>query len=132
MSVPTLDDPLRTPRARGLLTVTTVGFVGLHVFHARVQGGGGWRARHGGLLGAIWQFFRLSADDPVLSAGLSDFAVVATLFGMTLVFELPPGQRWTLRTKLWLVLYTLFPGLGALVFLLFLRPRRTGNRSTIA
>lgn len=111
-----------SPTTLNALRVATLGFVALHVWHATTQGGGGWRERHGGLWGAIKQFFLLSADDPVLSAGLSDFAVVAVVFGTAVVYELPPEMRGSWRVKVWLVVYTVFPGLGALLYLVWLRP----------
>lgn len=122
---------MSTPTGRrvGILRVLTLGFVALHIWHGVKQGGGGWNARHGGLWGAIKAFFVESARDPVLSAGASDFAVVATVLGVTLTRSLPEDERWTWRTKLLLAIYTLFPGLGALLFFSWLEPgarRRAG------
>jgi hypothetical protein len=116
--VPGGPDDARVTRA---LQVATLGFVALHVWHATAQGGGGWRARHGGLLGAIRAFFVQSADDPVMSAGLSDFVVVAVVLGTTLVYELPPELRGTWRAKALLGIYAVFPGLGALLLVLWTR-----------
>jgi hypothetical protein len=110
-----------TNRRRLLLAVLVV-LLGFHLFHAAFQGGGGWWVAHGGILGAIWQFFVLSAQDPVLSAGLSDFVVVATLFGVWMYTDLAPEDRLRPRTFLWLLSYVVFPGLGALLYLLWLRP----------
>lgn len=122
MSDSLFDDPRRANTVRAL----SLGFVALHVYHARSQDGGGWKARHGGLWGAIVAFFRQSKNDPVMSAGLSDFAVVAVVLGTKLLYTLPPETRWSPRTKAWLVLYTVFPGLGALVFPLVMKPQRLG------
>ncbi|SKF70807.1 Uncharacterised protein [Mycobacteroides abscessus subsp. bolletii] len=116
-------------RDRNVLQGMTIGFLALHVWHGTRQGGGGWRTRHGGLWGAIRQFFVLNAKDPVLSAGMSDFLVVATLLGVKLVYELPAEERWTWKTRLLLPIYVLFPGLGALLFFIWLRPLR---RSAVA
>jgi hypothetical protein len=71
-------------------------------------------------VGAIWKFFVLSFKDPVLSAGLSDFAVVATLCA-TWIYDLAPEERRRPRTIVWLVIYVLFPGLGALLYPLWIR-----------
>lgn len=114
------------PGRRDALTALTVAFVGLHVYHALIQGGGGWRRRHGGLGGAIVAFFRQSADDPVMSAGFSDFAAVATMLGAWMLVELPPEDRRRPRTLAWLGLFVLFPGLGALLYPLWIRPRHEG------
>jgi hypothetical protein len=109
------------------LKITLVALLALHFFHARVQGGGGWNTRHKGLLGAIWKFFDLSFKDPVLSAGLSDFAVVATLCGTWMYQDLPVQDRHRPRTYVWLTIFVLFPGLGALLYPLWIRP---GARAT--
>ncbi|EIU23589.1 hypothetical protein MA5S0921_2843 [Mycobacteroides abscessus 5S-0921] len=60
---------------------------------------------------------------------MSDFLVVATLLGVKLVYELPAEERWTWKTRLLLPIYVLFPGLGALLFFIWLRPLR---RSAVA
>jgi hypothetical protein len=103
-------------------TIAVVALLGIHVFHALVQGNGGWRGEHGGLSGAILAFFRLSFRDPVLSAGLSDFAAVAGVLGFWMYADLPPQDRRRPRTFAWLALYTLFPGLGALLYPLWIHP----------
>lgn len=122
-------DTVLDPKTQRALRVATLAFVALHVWHATGQAGGGWRGRYGGPLGAIKEFFLLSADDPVLSAGLSDFAVVAAVFGATVVQELPPSLRGSRRLKLWFAIYSVFPGLGALLYLVWLGPaaRVTGR-----
>jgi hypothetical protein len=109
-------------RKRQRLAAVTAAFLLLHAYHGLVQGGGGWNKKHHGLRGAIWQFFMLNAKDPVLSAGMSDFVVVAVMFAVWMVNDLPAGQRNSLRVKIWLVIYTLFPGLGALLYRLWLKP----------
>lgn len=107
---------------RALLLATLAVLLGLHVFHAFAQGDGGWWSEHDGVFNAIWEFFDLSLDDPVLSAGLSDFAVVVVLFGVWMYTDLPPAERRRPRTFAWLASYVVFPGLGALLYLLWLRP----------
>lgn len=108
------------------LKATLVLLLGFHVFHALFQGGGGWNKKHNGLLGAIWKFFALSFKDPVLSAGLSDFAVVATLCATWMYTDLPQEERQRPRTYVWLLIYVLFPGLGALLYPLWIRPGQRG------
>ncbi len=115
---------------RTALLVTAVALVALHVFHALIQGDGGWWGEHDNV-GALWGFFDLSFNDPLLSAGLSDFAVVAVLFGIWMWADLPQEQRMTPKTGAWLLSYVVFPGLGALLYLLWLRPNHhivTGRR----
>lgn len=106
---------------RNLLLATAIALVALHVFHAFAQGDGGWWNEHENV-GALWGFFDLSLNDPLLSAGLSDFAVVAVLFGIWMYTDLPPDERRKPRTFAWLASYAIFPGLGALLYLLWLRP----------
>lgn len=106
---------------RTALLATAVVLVAFHVFHAFVQGDGGWWNEHDNV-GALWGFFDLSFNDPLLSAGLSDFTVVAVLFGIWMWADLPAEQRRTPKTAAWLLSYAVFPGLGALLYLLWLRP----------
>lgn len=108
-------------------TTAVVALLVLHVYHAFLQGGGGWNRRHGGLQGAIPRFFELSFRDPVLSAGLSDFGAVAAVLGYWMYTDIPPEQRRRPRTFVWLTIYTVFPGLGALLYPLWIRP---GHRLT--
>lgn len=108
------------------LKATLVALLSLHVFHALFQGGGGWNRKHNGLGGAVWKFFDLSFKDPVLSAGLSDFAVVATLCASWMYTDLPLEERKRPRTYAWLLIYVLFPGLGALLYPLWIRPGQRG------
>ena len=108
---------------------TLIALLALHLFHALFQGGGGWNRKHNGIFGAIWKFFELSISDPVLSAGLSDFAVIATLLGAWMYADLPEEERNRPRTYLWLLSYVLFPGLGALLYPLWIRK---GHRPAIA
>lgn len=109
-------------RRRAGYTIAVVALLGFHVFHALIQGKGGWRREHGGLAGAVLGFFRLSFGDPVLSAGLSDFAAVAAVLGFWMYADLSAQERRRPRTFVWLALYTLFPGLGALLYPLWIHP----------
>jgi hypothetical protein len=74
----------------------------------------------------VWEgfpnFFTLSLADPLLTAGLVDFMVVAVLAFWWMVSELPAEGRWGLKTWVWLVSYCVFPGLGFFLYFLWLNP----------
>ena len=119
-------------RRRAGFTAAVVVLLAFHVWHAFFQGGGGWRRKHDGLLGAIVKFFTLSLGDPVLSAGLSDFGAVAGVLGFWMYSDIPAEQRHRPRTFVWLAVFTLFPGLGALLYPLWIHPGHplaTGERT---
>lgn len=83
----------------------------------------------GGIVGkyGFWEafpvFFTLSLGDPLLAAGLVDFMTVIGILLVWLITELPRERRWGARTYLWLVSYVVFPGLGLLLYFLWLYPQ---------
>lgn len=97
-------------------------FIPLQVYATLFKGDGGFIGQHG-LFGAFPKFFELMTGDPVLLAGLVDFTVVAVILACWMVAELPAQTRWrTPATWIWLLSYVVFPGLGALLYLVWLRP----------
>ncbi len=112
-----------TIRTRRLMaTAALAGFIPLQVYATLFKGHGGFVGQHG-LFGAFPKFFELSTGDPVLLAGLVDFTVVSVILACWMMAELPPQTRWrTASTWIWLISYCIFPGLGALLYLLWLRP----------
>lgn len=68
------------------------------------------------------KFFTINLSDPLLSAGLVDFMVVALLAFLWMVSELPAENRWGIKTFLWILSYLVFPGLGFFLYFLWLNP----------
>ena len=112
-----------TIQARRLLAFATLAvFIPLQVYATLFKGDGGFIGQHG-VLGAFPKFFELSTGDPVLLAGLVDFTVVSVILACWMAAELPAQTRWrSPSTWVWLVSYIIFPGLGALLYLIWLRP----------
>lgn len=111
---------MRTRRRLALAALAV--FIPLQVYATLFKGDGGFIGQHG-VLGAFPKFFELSTDDPVLLAGLVDFTVVSVILACWMAVELPAQTRWrTASTWVWLVSYCIFPGLGALLYLIWLRP----------
>jgi hypothetical protein len=75
-----------------------------------------------GFLEAFPIFFTMSMADPLLAAGLVDFMTVAGILAVWLIADLPRERRWGPKTWLWLVSYVVFPGLGMLLYFLWLYP----------
>lgn len=75
-----------------------------------------------GFLQAFPAFFSISLADPLLAAGLIDFMVVIALALWWMLSELPAAQRRSPRTALWIVSFCVFPGLGMLLYFLWLHP----------
>lgn len=107
---------------RMLAWATLAVFIPIQVYATFIKGDGGFIGQHG-VFGAFPKFFELSTDDPVLLAGLVDFTVVAVILACWMVAELPTQTRWrSPATWVWLLSYVVFPGLGALLYLVWLRP----------
>ena len=73
-----------------------------------------------GFFNAFPAFFTMSLADPLLAAGLVDFMTVIAILVVWLLAELPAATRWHAKTWLWLVSYIVFPGLGLLLYFLWL------------
>jgi hypothetical protein len=107
---------------RTALLLLLAAFLACQSYAAFVSGGGGWTTKYG-FFEAFPAFFALSAADPVMLAGLIDFMVLATLVAIWMISELPRETRWSGRTWIWLLSYFVYPGLGAMLFFLWLHPR---------
>jgi len=106
-------------RWKPVLLVGAAILVGVHVFAAVGHGGGGWIEEYG-FPAALWDFFDVSFSDPLLTAGVSDFAVLIVAFAVVMLRLVPADERRTPRTLGWLTLFLVFPGLGALLAPLWL------------
>lgn len=76
-----------------------------------------------GFIEAFPAFFTMSLQDPLLAAGLVDFMTVIAILVVWLLAELPASDRWKPKTWIWLVSYIVFPGLGLLLYFMWLHPR---------
>ena len=85
-----------------------------------------------GFIEAFPAFFAMSLQDPLLAAGLVDFMTVIGILVVWLIVELPKDGRWRPQTFVWLLAYIVFPGLGLLLYFLWLNPQHrfmTGKNS---
>ena len=76
-----------------------------------------------GFFEAFPAFFAISLADPLLAAGLVDFMTVSGILLVWLFEELPAADRWRPKTLIWLLSFIVFPGLGLLLYFLWLHPR---------
>lgn len=75
-----------------------------------------------GFLDAFPTYFALNWGDPLLMAGITDFMTVVAIAIVWMISETPRERRWTPKFFVWLVAFAVFPGLGFLLFFLFLNP----------
>ena len=75
-----------------------------------------------GFMEAFPKYFELNWGDPLLMAGITDFMTVITIGLVWMISETPKERRWTPKFFVWLVAFVVFPGLGFLMFFLFLNP----------
>lgn len=87
-----------------------------------IQGGGGIVDRYTFIEG-FTEYFAMSLADPLLTAGVIDFMTVAVVILAWMLAELPAAQRLRPRTFLWLAAFCVFPGLGVLLYFLWLNPQ---------
>lgn len=71
---------------------------------------------------AFPEYFALNQGNGLLMAGLTDFMTVALIAAVWMVSDTPKERRWGLRFFIWLASYIVFPGLGFLVYFLYLNP----------
>ncbi len=96
-------------------------FLALQVWAVFLYPGGGIAARYS-LSEGFTEFFSMSLKDPLLAAGLIDFMTVASILVVWLVADLPAERRWKPATFVWLISFAVFPGLGLMLYLLWLNP----------
>ena len=106
---------------RSLLFAILAVFLLLQGWATLVQHGGGIAAKYTFIEG-FTEYFAMSLADPLMTAGLIDFMTVAAILVVWLIADLPAGQRLKPRTFVWIVSYIVFPGLGLLLYLLWLNP----------
>src|SRR5215510_13304314 len=110
----------RTTRRKLLLVILPV-FLALQIWAAFFHLGGGIAAKYTFVEG-FTKYFAMSLADPLLMAGLIDFMTIALILLVWLIADLPAGLRWKPRTFVWLISFLVFPGLGLLLYLLWLNP----------
>lgn len=108
--------------ARRILIPVLIVFVLAQAYVALVAPSGGWVAQHG-FFGAFVAYVVVSAQDPILLAGMIDFLAFAALVAVWMISELPREIRYRPRTWGWLVAFMVYPCLGALLYFLWLNPR---------
>jgi len=82
-----------------------------------------WSRLHG-FFGGILFWLRQGALDPILLAAEIDFLVLLALVGLLELHDyFNRGGKVGVFFLLWCILYLVFPSLGLLVYLLFLRPK---------
>lgn len=75
-----------------------------------------------GFWNAFPKFFELNFGNGLLMAGLTDFMMVILIAAVWMIADTPKERRWTPKFFIWLVSYIVFPGLGFLVYFLYLNP----------
>lgn len=108
-------------KKRTVMLLVLVVFLALQVYAATSAAGGGWYAKYGAL-GAFTAYIDLSLADPIMLAGLIDFVTLGALAATLMITQLPEHKRWSGKTWAWLVLFIIYPGLGALIYFLWLYP----------
>jgi hypothetical protein len=83
-----------------------------------------WSRLHG-FWGGILFWLKHGAGDPILLAAEIDFLVFLAVVGLTLLYDFfRIGGKTSAKFALWCVLYLLFPSLGFLTYVLFIRPQQ--------
>ena len=106
---------------RTLLLLILPLFLALQLWAMFFYPGGGIAARYTFSEG-FTEFFRMSIADPLLAAGLIDFMTVAVILLVWLIADVPSSQRLKPRTFAWVASFLVVPGLGLLLYLLWLNP----------
>ena len=75
-----------------------------------------------GFWAAFPRYFALHVGNGLLMAGLTDFMMVILIAAVWMIVDTPAERRWKPRFFIWLASYIVFPGLGFLVYFLYLNP----------
>lgn len=75
-----------------------------------------------GPVGGFTEYFGLNWGNSLLMAGITDFMTVTLIAVVWMISETPKERRWTPKFIFWLICFSVFPGLGFLMFFLFLNP----------
>ena len=79
-----------------------------------------WIPKYG--LDSLRAFIDLSKSDPLLVAAMTDYHMLELIIGTWMVADLP-RPRWRPRTFVWLAAFIIYPGLGPVLYFLWLNPR---------
>ena len=79
-----------------------------------------WIPKYG--LDSLDAFIDLSSSDPLLVAAMTDYHMLELIIGVWMVADLP-RPRWRPRTLVWLAAFLIYPGLGPILYFLWLHPR---------
>lgn len=79
-----------------------------------------WIPRYG--LDSLRAFLDLSSSNPLLVAAMTDYHVLELIIGVWMVADLPRSTRWRPRTFVWLAAFIIYPGLGPILYFLWLNP----------
>lgn len=66
-------------------------------------------------------FIDLSSSDPLLVAAMTDYHMLELIIGVWMLADLP-RPRWRPRTFMWLTAFIIYPGLGPILYFLWLHP----------
>ena len=111
---------ISTKKRAVMLLILTI-FLALQIYAATAAAGGGWYSKYGAL-NAFTAYIDLSLADPIMFAGLVDFVTLGALAATLMISQLPKATRWSGATWGWLILFVIYPGLGTLVYFLWLNP----------
>ncbi|NRB40161.1 MAG: hypothetical protein HRU20_17135 [Pseudomonadales bacterium] len=75
-----------------------------------------------GVLEALQKYFELHIGNSMLMAGLTDFMMVVIVALVWMIMDTPKERRWKPKFFIWLTSYLVIPGLGFLVYFLYLNP----------
>ena len=75
-----------------------------------------------GFFDGFTQYFALNWGNSLLMAGITDFMTVVIISMVWMITETPVERRWKGKFWVWMVSFIVFPGLGFLMFFLFLNP----------
>ena len=67
-------------------------------------------------------YFALHKGNGLLLAGLTDFMMIALISAVWMISDTPPERRKSYKFVIWLCSFIVFPGLGFLVYFLYLNP----------
>jgi hypothetical protein len=106
---------------RAMLFAILVIFLALQGWATFVAHGGGIAA-HYSFKEGFTEYFRMSLADPLMTAGLIDFMTVALILGVFLIMDMAAVKRMGWRLVVFVIAFIIFPGLGLLLYLLWLHP----------
>lgn len=106
---------MSSPVRRTLLLLLLIPYAAIQVVAAL-----DWIPRYG--LDSLHAFVDLSSSNPLLVAAMTDYHVLELIIGVWMVADLPRPTRWRPRTFVWLAAFITYPGLGPILYFLWLNP----------